>query len=102
LGQRQQTSILDVQCAIGRIHDNCLVVTDGFSEWKKLDPKGKTKQAYAVDMASTDQMVMAGLWSRWRDPANGEEVLSSTVLTCEPNRAMVEIQFPSSWMKAAL
>jgi putative SOS response-associated peptidase YedK len=69
----------------------CLVVTNGFYEWKKLDPKGKTKQAYAVDMASGNEMVMAGLWSRWRDPANGEEVLSCTVLTCEPNRAMAEI-----------
>ena len=46
----------------------CLVVTNGFYEWKKLDPKGKIKQAYAVEMASGDEMVMAGLWSKWRDP----------------------------------
>jgi putative SOS response-associated peptidase YedK len=69
----------------------CLVVTNGFYEWKKLDPKGKVKQAYAVDMASGDEMVMAGLWSKWRDPASGEEVLSCTVLTCAPNDAMAEI-----------
>jgi SOS response associated peptidase (SRAP) len=30
----------------------CLMVTNGFYEWKKLDAKGKLKQAYAVDMAS--------------------------------------------------
>jgi putative SOS response-associated peptidase YedK len=36
-------------------------------------------------------MVMAGLWSKWRDPANGEQVLSCTVLTCAPNNAMAEI-----------
>ncbi len=29
----------------------CLVVTDGFYEWKKLDPKGKEKQPYAIAMA---------------------------------------------------
>src|SRR6266852_1023679 len=69
----------------------CLVVTNGFYEWKKLDPKGKIKQAYAVDMASGDEMVMAGLWSKWRDRASGEEVLSCTVLTCAPNDAMAEI-----------
>ncbi len=34
---------------------------------------------------------MAGLWSKWRDPVNGEEVLSCTVLTCEPNAVMAEI-----------
>jgi putative SOS response-associated peptidase YedK len=69
----------------------CLVVTNGFYEWKKLDPKGKLKQAYAVAMADGGEMVMAGLWSTWRNPANGEEVQSCTVLTCEPNAAMAEI-----------
>jgi putative SOS response-associated peptidase YedK len=66
------------------------VVTNGFYEWKKLDPKSKIKQAYAVDMASSDEMVMAGLWSKWRDPASGEEILSCAVLTCAPNEAMAE------------
>jgi putative SOS response-associated peptidase YedK len=62
-----------------------------FYDWKKLDPKGKIKQAYAVDMATGEEMVMAGLWSKWRDPPSGEAVLSCTVLTCEPNNAMAEI-----------
>ena len=53
----------------------------GFNEWKKLDPKGKTKQACAVDMANGDEMVMAGLWSRWRDPANGERASGWSSLT---------------------
>jgi putative SOS response-associated peptidase YedK len=39
----------------------CLVVTDGFYEWKKLDPNGKLKQPYAIAMADDGQMVMAGL-----------------------------------------
>jgi putative SOS response-associated peptidase YedK len=39
----------------------CLVVTDGFYEWKKLDAKGKIKQPYAIAMADGGQMVMAGL-----------------------------------------
>ena len=69
----------------------CLVVTNGFYEWKKLDPKGKLKQAYAVGMADGGEMVMAGLWSTWRNPANGEEIQSCTVLTCAPNDAMAEI-----------
>ena len=28
----------------------CLVITDGFYEWKKLDAKGKLKQPYAIAM----------------------------------------------------
>jgi putative SOS response-associated peptidase YedK len=52
----------------------CLVVTDGFYEWKKLDANGKLKQPYAVAMADDGQMVMAGLWAKWKSPTNGEEV----------------------------
>jgi len=43
----------------------CLVVTDGFYEWKKLDAKGKLKQPYAIAVADSAQMVMAGLWAKW-------------------------------------
>jgi putative SOS response-associated peptidase YedK len=69
----------------------CLVVTDGFYEWKKLDLKGKVKQPYAIAMADEAQMVMAGLWDRWKDPKSGNEVLSCTVLTCAPNDAMAAL-----------
>lgn len=69
----------------------CLVITDGFYEWKKLDERGKEKQPYAIGMANGENMVMAGLWSKWKNPANGEEVLSCSVLTCAPNDAMAEI-----------
>jgi putative SOS response-associated peptidase YedK len=68
----------------------CLVVTDGFYEWKKLDAAGKTKQAYAIAM-NEGLMVMAGLWSKWKDPKSGGEVLSCTVLTCEPNGVMSDL-----------
>jgi putative SOS response-associated peptidase YedK len=69
----------------------CLVVTDGFYEWKKLDAKGKLKQPYAIAVADDAQMVMAGLWAKWKSPTSGEEVLSCTILTCEPNNAMGEL-----------
>ncbi len=35
----------------------CLVVTDGFYEWKKLDAKGKLKQPYAIAMACATPLV---------------------------------------------
>ena len=69
----------------------CLVITDGFYEWKKLDFKGKVKQPYAIAMTDDRQMVMAGLWSKWKSPMSGEEVLSCTVLTCGPNKVMGEL-----------
>jgi putative SOS response-associated peptidase YedK len=57
----------------------CLVVTDGFYEWRKRD-----KQPFAIAMADGGLMVMAGLWDEWKSPA-GERIRSCTVITCEPN-----------------
>ena len=37
------------------------------------------------------QMVMAGLWAKWKSTTSGEEVLSCTILTCGPNQAMGEL-----------
>jgi putative SOS response-associated peptidase YedK len=69
----------------------CLVVTDGFYEWKKLDPKGKEKQSYAIAMTDDAQMVMAGLWAKWKDPKSADEIQSCTILTCGPNKVMGEL-----------
>ena len=49
----------------------CLVVTNGFYEWKKLDLGGKKKQAYAIAMSDDREMIMAGLWESWKSPASG-------------------------------
>jgi putative SOS response-associated peptidase YedK len=38
----------------------CLVVTNGFYEWRKSD-----KQPFAIGMADDEFMVMAGLWDEW-------------------------------------
>jgi putative SOS response-associated peptidase YedK len=69
----------------------CLLVHNGFYEWKKLDEKGKKKQAYAIDMADGSPMVTAGLWSSWKNPMSGEEILTCTMMTCAPNRVMGEL-----------
>jgi len=68
----------------------CLVITDGFYEWKKLDAKGKEKQPYAIAMYDDAPMVMAGLWAKWKS-RTGEEILSCTVLTCDANRVIGEL-----------
>jgi putative SOS response-associated peptidase YedK len=58
----------------------CLVVTDGFYEWKKPE-----KQPYAIAMADKSHMVMAGLWDEWNDKKTGERVKSCTIITCPAN-----------------
>jgi putative SOS response-associated peptidase YedK len=42
-------------------------------------------------VADDAQMVMAGLWAKWKSPMSGEEVLSCTILTCGPNQAIDEL-----------
>jgi len=69
----------------------CLLVHNGLYEWKKLDEKGKKKQTYAIDMADGSPMVTAGLWSLWKSPQSGEEILTCTMMTCEPNKVMGEL-----------
>ena len=59
-------------------------MTDGFYEWKKLDAKGKDKQPYAIAVADDGQMVMAGLWAKWKDSKSGDQIESCTILTCGP------------------
>lgn len=57
----------------------CLVVTDGFYEWRKSD-----KQPYAIACVNDSLTVMAGLWEEWTSP-EGEVVLSCTVITTNAN-----------------
>jgi hypothetical protein len=45
-----------------------------------IEGKGKEKQPTRSGIADGENMVMAGLWSKWKNPANGEEVLSCSVL----------------------
>jgi putative SOS response-associated peptidase YedK len=61
----------------------CLVVTDGFYEWRKSD-----RQPFAIGMADDGLMTMAGLWDEWKDRMSGESIRSCTIVTTEPNQPM--------------
>ncbi len=63
----------------------CLVVTDGFYEWRKSD-----KQPFAVAMADGKPMVMAGLYEDWVSPG-GETIRSVTIITTDANAALAPV-----------
>ena len=67
----------------------CLVVTDGFYEWRKIGVADK--QPFAIGMADDGLMTMAGLWDEWRDPFSGEVVRSCTIITTEPNELIATL-----------
>ena len=78
----------------------CLVPVDNFYEWQK---SGKETQPYAIALADSSVMALAGLWENWRSPA-GEMVRSFTILTCPPNELCAQLHNrlpvvldPTSW-----
>lgn len=65
----------------------CLVVADGFFEWKAT---GGRKQPFYFRRADTVPFAMAGLWDRW-DKGEGTALETFTILTTEPNRLVAEV-----------
>lgn len=63
----------------------CLVVADGWYEWKK---RGDRKQPYYLGRADRRPFTMAGLWASWRGP-DGVRIRSCTVIT-QPSAGIVE------------
>jgi putative SOS response-associated peptidase YedK len=59
-------------------YKRCLVIATGFYEWQKTG--SKTKQPYNVRPTDADVFAMAGLWERWRSPAN-ERVETFCIIT---------------------
>jgi putative SOS response-associated peptidase YedK len=63
----------------------CLVVTDGFYEWRKGD-----KQPFAIARRKGELTVMAGLWEEWKSPS-GEVIKSCTVITTNANDLIAKL-----------
>ncbi len=59
----------------------CLVLANGFYEWKK---EGKRKIATYIYPRSGEPMAFAGLWETWKSP-EGQVVQSCTIITTSAN-----------------
>jgi putative SOS response-associated peptidase YedK len=65
----------------------CLVLADGFYEWKK---QGKSnKVPFLFILKGGKPFAFAGLWDRWNK--EGEEILSFTIITTRANELMQPI-----------
>jgi putative SOS response-associated peptidase YedK len=66
----------------------CLVVADGFYEWKKLERK---KQPYRMTLRSGGPFAFAGLWENWADRETGELQQSFSIITTDANELVREV-----------
>ncbi|MEE9167741.1 MAG: SOS response-associated peptidase [Candidatus Neomarinimicrobiota bacterium] len=65
----------------------CVVLTDGFYEWKK---EGMSKVPHYIHDPDGGILPMAGLWDIWTSP-EGDELRSYTIITTEPNSQLESI-----------
>ena len=73
------------------VKNRCLILANGFYEWKWLDPKGKTKQQYEITLQDNSPFAFAGIYSTWIDNATGEILNTYSIVTTEANEVMAEI-----------
>lgn len=70
-------------------HKRCLILADGFYEWKSVGDK-KTKTPYYIHMQDRQPFAMAGLWDTWESP-DGSSLKTCTIITTTPNELMETI-----------
>ena len=69
----------------------CLILVNGFHEWKWLDEKGKNKEQYLIKVADQPIFGIGGLYNVWKDPESGKSINTVTIVTTEANELMHEI-----------
>ncbi|MEA5583409.1 SOS response-associated peptidase [Nodularia harveyana UHCC-0300] len=72
-------------------HRRCLVLADGFYEWKRENGK---KQPFYFQLSEGTPFGFAGLWEKWQPLASkseGEEIISCTILTTAANELVKPI-----------
>lgn len=65
----------------------CIVPSNGFYEWKKLD--NKTKTPYHIKMKNNKPFGFAGLWDTWN--IDGGNLATFTIITTSPNELIKPI-----------
>ena len=69
-------------------HRRCLVLADGFYEWKR---EGDVKIPYFISLASGEPFAFAGLWESWTGKETGEVIQSATLITAAANEYLSQV-----------
>ena len=66
----------------------CLIIVDGFYEWKK---EGTKKVPLYFRLKSKEPFGLAGLYETWTSPDNRKEIKSCIIITTEANKLIAPI-----------
>ena len=67
----------------------CLVIADGFYEWRRVSDKGP-KQPYLIRRRNGEPFGLAGLYETWSDPSGGE-IDTACIVTTKANGLMSHV-----------
>lgn len=67
----------------------CLILADGFYEWKASEGK-KSKTPMYIQFKDGKPFALAGLWEIWNAP-DASRILSCTIITTQPNSFLKDI-----------
>ena len=65
----------------------CLVLADGFYEWRK---EGGGKIPYFIGASDGEPFAFAGLWESWTDPDSDDTLETATIITMSANAGHAE------------
>ncbi|MDQ0230025.1 SOS response-associated peptidase [Metabacillus malikii] len=66
----------------------CLILSDGFYEWKRT---GKEKQPYRFIMKDNRPFAFAGLWEQWVQENENVSLYTCTIITTEANELTKDV-----------
>jgi putative SOS response-associated peptidase YedK len=66
----------------------CLVIVDGFFEWRHVEKK---KYPYYITLKSRAIFTLAGIWDTWSNPDSNEKLDTFSVVTTEANELMAKV-----------
>jgi putative SOS response-associated peptidase YedK len=69
-------------------HRRCLVLADGFYEWRR---EGSVKTPYYISGADGQPFAFAALWENWNSKESDESIQSTTLITTEANDFMTSL-----------
>jgi putative SOS response-associated peptidase YedK len=73
------------------VNERCLVIADGFYEWKWLNEKGSKKEKYLISLPNEELYAYGGIYSEWVNHETGEILNTYSIVTTEANPLVAEI-----------